>query len=71
MPQTGHYFTTPTLPFTVTQFSGPQFPSDTLRLESIPELAGQIKWFINPLEFRGDPESESNMTWVGTENHRE
>jgi hypothetical protein len=67
---TEHYFMIPTVPLDVCQLSDFQLPSDTLRLESSPDLAGKIKWYIKPLVFGGDPESEGNMTWVDMESHQ-
>lgn len=38
-------------------------------LEPDSRLAGKIKWYIKPLIFGGDPESEDNLTWLPHDQH--
>ena len=32
-------------------------------------FAGKIKWYVKPIAFGGDPDIETNLTWVDHEQH--
>ena len=65
------YFTIPTVPLDAKFLEPFEFPNAPMRLETDKKLAGKIKWYVTPIIFGGDPESEANMAWLSPEKHAE
>jgi hypothetical protein len=66
----GSIFTVPTVP-TVAQYLEPCSLPDISDLQHDEGVAGQIKWYITPIIFGGDPKLGENVTWVPISKHAE
>ena len=62
-------FTVPTVP-AIDKYLEP-FQEDLPNELEEGDHANEVKWYIKPIVFGGDPESVENMTWVSHEQHAE
>jgi len=66
--RTGEILRIPTVPLNTRYLEPFELPESPL-LESDERFVGRIKWYVKPLVFGGEPENESNITWVSHEQH--
>jgi hypothetical protein len=70
--QAGGIFRVPTVPLDVDRLEAVALPEGVERsLEPDPQFTGRIKWYVKPILFGGDPESETNVVWVTLVHHIE
>jgi len=62
-------FTVPTIPIIESFIQRFDLPNGVIQLTPDARFAGRIKWLVKPLAFGGDPNSESNMSWITLEAH--
>ncbi|MES2470037.1 MAG: hypothetical protein V4675_22285 [Verrucomicrobiota bacterium] len=65
----GTIFTLPTVPARPTHLRQTAFDIDLTAIQPDPKIRGQVKWYIQPLIFGGDPTSSQNITWISLDQH--
>ena len=65
----GATYCVPTVPAVAEQLLAYALPSSgtTLRLDHC--FQGKIKWYVKPVVFGGDPQSQANIIWVSHDQH--
>jgi hypothetical protein len=66
----GKTFIVPTVPISPKQLSPFSIPL-VEDLQDDERFKDKIKWYVKPLAFGGDPQSEDNITWVDHQSHSE
>ncbi len=61
----------PSVPLTKDLATSWALPTDLSALEKDDRFSGRVKWYLKPLVFGGDPESEDNLVWLTHEQHGE
>jgi hypothetical protein len=64
-------FRIPTIPLTLEYIENYENNYDTEHIETDERLRGKIKWYIKPLIFSGNPNDDSNISWVNISQHQE
>ena len=59
----------PTVPLDARYLEPFELPENPSPLEADPRFTGQIKWYVKPLIFGGDPRVDSNLIWVSHAQH--
>lgn len=67
----GKLFTVPTIPIAEDYLSPCHLDLSNVTFNEDPRYREKIKWYVQPVVFGGDPQSEDNMTWVTHEKHAE
>lgn len=67
----GTHHLVPTVPLDARYLSEFVFPETLVALEPDPRFTGRIKWYLKPIVFGGDPSSDSNLEWVGRDEHEQ
>ncbi len=67
----GATFRVPSIPLAKDRATSWRLPSDLSVLATDDRFTGRIKWYLKPLIFGGDPESEENLVWLTHEQHGE
>lgn len=67
----GATFCVPTVPAVAEQLSPYALPSAGSTLSPNDRCHGKIKWYVKPIVFGGDPQSEAKIIWVNHEQHAE
>lgn len=63
------FYTVPTVPLAAQHLRPFNFDIDLSALQPDNRVADRIKWYIQPLVFGGDSQSEQNITWLTLEQH--
>jgi hypothetical protein len=65
------FYTVSTVPLAAKHLKPFTFDIDVSALRPDSRLTDKIKWYVQPLVFGGDPQSEQNMTWITLDQHTE
>ena len=65
----GATYCTPAVPAVVEYLSAFALPSTGATLRPDQRFQGKIKWYVKPVVFGGDPQSEANTIWVSHDEH--
>ena len=65
----GATYCTPTVPAAADQVSAYALPSSGTNLRRDDRFQGKIKWYVKPIVFGGDPQSQENIIWVSHDQH--
>ena len=65
----GGTYCAPTFPAVADHVSAYALPSSGTTLSSDDRFQGKIKWYVKPIVFGGDPQSQENIIWVSHEQH--
>jgi hypothetical protein len=68
--ESGVLFRVPTVPLVQEYLEKLEKVPDATRLEPDERYRGEIKWYIQPLIFGGDPSSEKNIFWADLATHQ-
>ncbi len=61
----------PTVPAVAEHLSAYALPPATAMLKPDDRFQGKIKWYVKPIVFGGDPQSQANVIWVNHDQHAE
>ena len=67
----GRFYTCPTVPLAEEHIKPLPLKKLPKNLKRDPRYEGQIKWYVKPLAFGGDPELEENVYWISHGEHRD
>ena len=65
----GATYCAPTVPAVAEHLSAYALPSAGATLSPDDRLQGKIKWYVKPIVFGGDPQSDANIIWVCHDQH--
>ena len=65
----GGLHSVPTVPADLQYLAPFVMPDGALALQPDERIHGKIKWYLKPLVFGGDPNSEQNLIWASHEHH--
>ena len=65
----GGTYCAPTIPVVADHISAYALPSSGTTLSPDDRFQGKIKWYVKPIVFGGDPQSQENIVWVSHEQH--
>ena len=65
----GATYCAPTVPAVAEHLSAYALPSTPGMLRQDDRFQGKIKWYVKPIVFGGDPQSEANVIWVNHDQH--
>jgi len=65
----GNLFKLPTLPLSLEYLEPFSMVIEQNKIERDERFSGKVKWYVQPLIFGGDPQSEENMQWINFEQH--
>ena len=65
----GITYCAPTIPAAADHVSAYALPSSGTTLSPDDRFQGKIKWYVKPIVFGGDPQSQENIIWVSHEQH--
>lgn len=65
----GATYSVPTVPAVLKYLEPYALPPSGSTLEPDARYQNRIKWYIKPLVFGGDPQSEPNLVWVSHDEH--
>ena len=67
----GSFFAVPVVPIDAEHLAPTEVPDAAAQLEFDERFAGKIKWYVKPLVFGGDAQSQDNVLWVTHEQHHQ
>jgi hypothetical protein len=67
----GEQYRVPIVPLVQKYLEKQEQAKENREIEADARFAGRIKWYIKPVIFGGDPNSEENMTWIDLKTHQE
>ena len=65
----GATYCAPTVPAVAENVSAYGLPSAGATLSPDDRFQGKIKWYVKPIVFGGDPESQENIIWISHDQH--
>jgi hypothetical protein len=65
----GATFCAPTVPAIADHVSAYTLPARGTTLSRDDRFQGKIKWYVKPVVFGGDPQSQENIIWVSHDQH--
>ena len=65
----GATFCAPTVPAVADHVSAYTLPARGTTLSPDDRFQGKIKWYVKPVVFGGDPQSQENIIWVSHDQH--
>jgi len=65
----GATYCAPTVPAVAAHVSAYALPSAGAKLSPDDRFQGKIKWYVKPIVFGGDPQSQENIIWVSHDQH--
>jgi len=65
----GATYCAPTVPAVAKHLSTYVLPSTGATLRPDDRFQGKIKWYVKPVAFGGDLQSQANISWVSHEEH--
>lgn len=67
----GDTYCAPTVPAVSVHLSPYVLPPANATLRPDERFQGKIKWYVKPIVFGGDPQSQANVIWVSHDEHAE
>ena len=67
----GATYCAPTIPAVPNHVSAYTLPSGGTTLSPDNRFKGKVKWYVKPIAFGGDPQSQENTIWVSHDQHAE
>jgi len=67
----GATYCAPTVPAVAGHLSAYVLPPASTTLRPDDRFQGKIKWYVKPIIFGGDPQSQANVIWVSHDQHAE
>jgi hypothetical protein len=67
----GATYCAPTVPAVAEHLSAYALPPASTMLRPDDRFQGKIKWYVKPIVFGGDPQSQANVIWVSYDQHAE
>lgn len=67
----GQLFTAPTVPLLRGHLRPLTSRVDPAKVRPDARFTDRIKWYVQPILFGGDPDSQQNMTWLSLDQHSE
>ena len=65
----GATYCVPTIPTVADHLSAYTLPSSVTTLSPDDRRQGKVKWYVKPIVFGGDPQSQENIIWVNHDQH--